>query len=103
LGQEEPRTLEAKVIKRSKLFGNKTRVTFCLPKDAPDGAVSVVGTFNDWEPGLHELKDRRDGTRTVTVRLDPGHYRFRYLASDGVWLDDEHADVVGPQGSELLL
>jgi hypothetical protein len=91
------------MIKRSKLFGNKTRVTFCLPKDAPDGAVSVVGTFNDWEPGLHELKVRRDGTRTVTVRLEPGHYRFRYLASDGIWMDDEHADAVGPHGSELLL
>ena len=91
------------MIKMSKLFGNKTRVTFCLPAGEPAGVVSVVGTFNDWEPGLHELVERRDGTRTVTVRLDPGHYRFRYLASDGIWLDDEHADAVGPQGSELLL
>jgi 1,4-alpha-glucan branching enzyme len=91
------------VIKRSKLFGNKTRVTFCLPDDHPAGPVSVVGTFNDWEPGQHELKPRRDGTRTVTVRLEPGEYHFRYLASDGVWLDDEHADAVGPQGSRLLL
>ncbi|MEV8506455.1 isoamylase early set domain-containing protein [Actinoplanes sp. NPDC051475] len=91
------------MIKRSKLFGNKTRVTFCLPKDAPQGDVSVVGTFNDWTPGEHELKARRDGTRTVTLSLDPGHYRFRYLASDGVWLDDEHADAVGPNGSELVL
>ncbi len=43
------------MIKRSKLFGNKTRVTFCLPVDQPSGPVSVVGTFNDWVPGLHEL------------------------------------------------
>ncbi|MEV6595429.1 isoamylase early set domain-containing protein [Actinoplanes sp. NPDC051346] len=91
------------MIKRSKLFGNKTRVTFCLPRDTPVGTVSVVGTFNGWEPGQHELKIRRDGTRTVTVSLEPGHYRFRYLASDGVWMDDEHADAVGPHGSELLL
>ena len=91
------------MIKRSKLFGNKTRVTFCLPDDQPPGPVSVVGTFNGWEPGQHELKSRRDGTRTVTVRLDPGEYRFRYLASDGVWLDDEHADAVDPQGSLLHL
>jgi 1,4-alpha-glucan branching enzyme len=91
------------VIKRSKLFGNKTRVTFCLPDDHPPGPVSVVGSFNGWEPGRHELKPRRDGTRTVTVRLDPGEYRFRYLASDGIWLDDEHADAVDPQGSLLHL
>lgn len=89
------------MIKRSKLFGNKTRVTFCLPGDRPAGKVSVVGTFNGWQPGEHELKLRRDGTRTVSVPLAPGHYAFRYLASDGVWLDDEQADEVGPHGSEL--
>ena len=91
------------MIKRSKLFGNKTRVTFCLPADQPAGAVSVVGSFNGWVPGLHELKDRRDGTRTISVQLGPGCHRFRYLATDGVWLDDEYADAVGPQGGELRL
>ena len=91
------------MIKKSRLFGNKTRVTFCLPADDPSGTVSVVGTFNGWTPGEHELKLRRDGTRTVSVPLPPGHHAFRYLATDGVWLDDEHADGVGPQGSELRL
>jgi hypothetical protein len=91
------------MIKRSKLFGNKTRVTFCLPADHPAGRVSVVGTFNDWVPGRHELQTRRDGTRTISLQLGPGQYSFRYLASDGVWLDDEHADAVGPNGSELRL
>jgi len=89
------------MIKRSRLFGNKTRVTFCLPVDEPAGPVSVVGTFNGWEPGMHELKPRRDGTRTVSVPLAPGHYSFRYLADNGIWLDDECADAVGPQGCEL--
>jgi 1,4-alpha-glucan branching enzyme len=91
------------VIKRSRLFGNQTRVTFCLPKEAPAGTVSVVGSFNDWEPGRHELIPRRDGTRTVTVKLGPGAYRFRYLATGGIWLDDEAADQVDQQGSYLLL
>jgi 1,4-alpha-glucan branching enzyme len=95
--------MEDIMIKRSKLFGNKTRVTFSLPADQPAGPVSVVGSFNDWVPGLHELKARRDGTRTISIQLGPGHYRFRYLATDGIWLDDEHADAVGPQGSELRL
>jgi 1,4-alpha-glucan branching enzyme len=91
------------MIKKSRLFGNKTRVTFCLPADFPPGEVSVVGTFNGWKPGEHELKLRRDGMRTVSVPLPPGNHAFRYLATDGVWLDDEHADVVGPDGSELRL
>lgn len=91
------------MIRRNKLFGDKTRVTFCLPKDSPAGTVSVVGTFNGWQPGLHVLKPRSNGTRTVSVPLAPGHYNFRYLATDGVWLDDEHADGIGPEGSELRL
>ncbi len=91
------------MIKRSRLFGNKTRVTFCLPQDAPDGPVSVVGDFNGWEPGRHELKPRRSGERTVTLSLAPGRYRFRYLGTDGVWLDDDHADHIDVFGSELHL
>ncbi|WIM95281.1 isoamylase early set domain-containing protein [Actinoplanes oblitus] len=84
------------MIKRSKLFGSKTRVTFSLPADEPSGVVSVVGTFNDWQPGRHEMQVRRNGTRTVSVPLEPGHYQFRYLATGGVWFDD-------PEGSELRL
>ncbi|MGC4852622.1 isoamylase early set domain-containing protein [Micromonospora sp. DT4] len=91
------------MIKRNKLFGSQTRVTFCLPRDAPPGPVSVVGSFNDWEPGRHELVARRDGTRTVTVKLGPGEYRFRYLASGGVWLDDESADEIDDGGGLLRL
>jgi hypothetical protein len=82
------------MIKRSRLFGGKTRVTFCLPAGRPDGTVSVVGCFNGWEPGRHELVPRRDGTRTVSLPLAPGRYHFRYLATGGVWLDDDGADAV---------
>jgi 1,4-alpha-glucan branching enzyme len=91
------------MIKRNRLFGNKTRVTFCLPDHALNGVVSVVGSFNDWEPGRHELKPRRNGERTVTVRLSPGRHHFRYLATDGIWLDDDHADLVDDHGSQLHL
>ncbi|MFI7022339.1 isoamylase early set domain-containing protein [Micromonospora sp. NPDC049900] len=91
------------MIKRSRLFGSQTRVTFCLPRDAPPGTVSVVGCFNDWRPGRHELIARRDGTRTVTVRLGPGRYRFRYLATGGLWFDDESADRIDERGSLLVL
>jgi hypothetical protein len=67
----------------------------------PPGPVSVVGDFNAWEPGRHELVRCRNGTRTVSIILPPGEHRFRYLASDGVWLDDETADKVDPEGLRL--
>ena len=82
------------MIKRARLFGPKTRVTFSLPVDQPDGEVSVVGSFNDWTPGRHQLLPRRNGLRSVSVTLPPGEYRFRYLATGGVWFDDQAADGI---------
>ena len=91
------------MINRSRLFGQKTRITFALPADQPAGAVSVVGTFNDWTPGRHELRRRRNGTRTVSVTLAPGEHRFRYLATGGVWFDDHAADSVDTQAGLIKL
>jgi hypothetical protein len=91
------------MIKRSRLFGAKTRVTFTLPADEPVGDVSVVGSFNDWTPGLHRLVPRRNGTRSVSVTLPPGEHRFRYLATDGVWFDDQTADAIEDQVGVIRL
>ncbi|MER0443756.1 isoamylase early set domain-containing protein [Streptomyces sp. NPDC006711] len=68
-------------------------ITFVLPVDAPPGPVSVVGDFNDWQPGTHELTARQDGKRAVTVELpDRSTHAFRYLAAGDYWFDDESAD-----------
>ncbi|MBF9069780.1 isoamylase early set domain-containing protein [Streptacidiphilus fuscans] len=91
------------MLTRTRLFGGRTRVTFRLDAAAPDGIVSVVGDFNGWQPGVAELVPRRDGTRTVSVSFPPGEHRFRYLATGGVWFDDDHADRIDPQGSLIRL
>ncbi|MEW9550658.1 isoamylase early set domain-containing protein [Nonomuraea sp. NPDC050783] len=91
------------MLRRTALFGKKTRITFALPAHQPDGVVSVVGDFNGWSPGRHELRARRDGTRTVSVILPPGTHRFRYLATGGLWFDDEAADQIDQHGSLLRL
>ncbi|GAA1268001.1 isoamylase [Sphaerisporangium rubeum] len=91
------------MLKRTLLFGQKTRVTFALPMDHPTGVVSVVGDFNHWSPGRHELRRRRGGIRTVSVILPAGVHRFRYLATGGVWFDDDTADAVDPGGSLIHL
>jgi 1,4-alpha-glucan branching enzyme len=91
------------MIRRSRLFGTKTRVTFSLTADRPEGAVSVVGTFNDWTPGCHQLVQRRDGSRSVSVNLPAGEHRFRYLATGGLWFDDHTADAVDNSGGIIRL
>ncbi len=91
------------MLSRAPLFGGKNRITFSLPASEPAGAVSVVGDFNAWEPGRHELVPRRNGRRSVSVVLPPGEHRFRYLATGGVWFDDHTADEVDAHGGTIRL
>ncbi|MEU9036373.1 isoamylase early set domain-containing protein [Streptomyces sp. NPDC048352] len=76
-----------------KQLKDRTHVTFVLPADAPAGPVSVVGDFNDWQPGTHTLEPRTDGTRAVTVPLPANSvHSFRYLAAGDYWFDEDQAD-----------
>jgi 1,4-alpha-glucan branching enzyme len=71
------------------------RLTFVLRPDSPRGRVSVVGDFNDWRPGEHELRPRSNGTRSVAVTVPAGtQVRFRYLGENGHWCNEtEHPEV----------
>lgn len=65
------------------------KVTFVLPAGQPSGRVSVVGEFNQWQPGTHELRRRSNGTRSVSVSVPDGTTLcFRYLGDGGMWFDD---------------
>ena len=75
---------------------NGTKVTFVLPIDT--GPVSVVGDFNGWDPAVHPLKKRSNGTRSVTVAMPPGRCSFRYLAEGGAFFDDADADMLEDNG-----
>ncbi|GGZ45945.1 isoamylase early set domain-containing protein [Streptomyces subrutilus] len=81
-----------------KLRKDRTQVTFVLPADRPPGPVSVVGDFNDWQPGAHPLRTRTDGKRAVTVDLpSESTHSFRYLAAGDYWFNDDSAgDQDGP-------
>jgi 1,4-alpha-glucan branching enzyme len=65
-------------------------VTFEL---AHVGPVSVVGSFNDWNPLAHPLEPNERGFRWVTVELAPGRYEFRYLAEEGHFFDETDYDL----------
>ena len=76
-----------------------TKIQFVLPDEVHDGAVSAVGSFNDWVPGVHRLVRRSNGTRSVSIDVPRGEeVRFRYLGSGGVWFDDPDADEITPEG-----
>ena len=88
------------MIRRKEVQGG-VAVTFVLEDDF-DGRVSVVGDFNDWTPGAHELRRRSNGTLSATVILPVGsRVHFRYLQTGGRWFNDPHADAHDGQGSLL--
>jgi len=75
---------------------NGSKITFILPVDT--GPVSVVGDFNGWDPAVHPLKKRSNGTRSVTIEAPPGRSCFRYLGEGGVFFDETDADLVEDNG-----
>ncbi|GAA0290503.1 hypothetical protein GCM10010302_31320 [Streptomyces polychromogenes] len=84
--------LESPVLQRA-LKKDRTAVTVILPADIPPSPVSVVGDFNDRQPGVHPLTPRKDGKRALTVEPPGGSaHSFRYLAAGDYWFNDESAD-----------
>ncbi|KAE8763294.1 isoamylase early set domain-containing protein [Georgenia thermotolerans] len=88
------------MIKQSRApRGAGRKLTFALPADHPAGTVSVVGSFNDWTPGVHVLRRRSNGTKSVTVTVPEGTpVVFRYLGENGQWFDDPDADALTHEG-----
>ncbi|UQX02159.1 isoamylase early set domain-containing protein [Streptomyces sp. RerS4] len=81
---------------------DRAEITFVLPADTPPGPVSVVGDFNGWRPGAHELREQKDGRRAVTVALPRERtHTFRYLAAGDYWFNDESADGQDGPNSRL--
>ena len=79
-------------MKKEAIANSKKRsVTFELPGVEAD-SVAVVGDFNSWNPATGAMKRRKDGAWTKAVRLEPGTYRFRYMADGNRWLNDPEAD-----------
>ena len=65
-------------------------VTFTYyPRDdePPVYSVHVAGEFNGWSPTATPMTRNPDGTWSVTVYLDPGPYKYKYVIN-GNWVSD---------------
>ena len=73
----------SKLAKKSEPQERKAGTLFsCHAPEA--GAVSVAGTFNDWDPTASPLTRRADGTWATTLDLPPGQYEYKFVV-DGRW------------------
>ncbi len=73
-----------------------TRIEFELPAAVEAESVSVCGDFNDWSPTAHPLTQRRDGSWSTKVPLEPGTYRYRFLLDGSRWENDWWAEAYVP-------
>jgi 1,4-alpha-glucan branching enzyme len=84
-----------KVYKETKT-GPVCQVTFKLPNQVKASTAHLLGEFNDWDPTINPMKRLKSGGFSVTVRLTPGIYRFRYLLDGEKWENDWAADSYMP-------
>ena len=58
-------------------------------------AVSVAGSFNDWEPAATPMKKRGQGKWAADLTLQPGRYEYLFVV-DGQWIEDPTAAAFAP-------
>ena len=46
--------------------------------------VTLLGSFNGWDPVATPMRRKTDGLWIATVRLQPGRHEYKYLV-DGEW------------------
>ncbi|MHC5111564.1 MAG: alpha-amylase family glycosyl hydrolase [Planctomycetota bacterium] len=51
-------------------------------------SVSLVGTFNGWNPTAHKLSNNGKGIWTVFVEIPPGIWHYKFVVDGGEWRFD---------------
>jgi 1,4-alpha-glucan branching enzyme len=66
-------------------------VTFRFPARLAPAArnVSVVGSFNGWDPAAHPMRRAEDGGWAITVYLPPARVVYTFSVDGVMWLDPE--------------
>ena len=48
--------------------------------------VSIVGDFNDWDPGANPLTTRAGDVWATTIPLGPGRYNYAFVVDGVAWV-----------------
>lgn len=76
-----------RVIREGKASNPSKRVTFEVSAN-PNSEVYLAGTFNNWDPRRHQMKDTRGkGKYTITLMLPKGEYEYKFVIN-GNWVVD---------------
>jgi AMP-activated protein kinase-like protein len=75
-------------------------VVFNFKPEGKPAKIFLAGTFNNWNPsdaGYLMKNDDPSGMWTITVKLAPGTYQYKFVA-DGKWIKDPSAPGSAPDG-----
>ncbi|MFH1143649.1 MAG: isoamylase early set domain-containing protein [Candidatus Eisenbacteria bacterium] len=76
-----------------------TEVVFRFGPTGSASAVSVAGTFNEWNAAAHPMKDEDgDGVWETSVRLAPGAYAYQFVVDGDEWVSDPFASAYEEDG-----
>jgi hypothetical protein len=71
----------------------------------PDGSskgkkIYLAGNFNDWKPDNPQylMTDDGSGTFTISVKLPPGTYQYKYVLDGSTWIKDPYSPGDAPDG-----
>ena len=75
-------------------------VVFNYRPDSKPKQIFLAGSFNDWNPSNDKFlmkDDDGDGTFSITVKLAPGTYQYKFVI-DGQWTKDPYSPSDAPDG-----
>jgi len=75
-------------------------VVFNFKPEGKPAKIFLAGTFNKWNPSdaSYLMKnDGPDGMWSITVKLAPGTYQYKFVA-DGQWFKDPSSPGSAPDG-----
>ncbi|HSS00386.1 MAG TPA: glycogen-binding domain-containing protein [Kofleriaceae bacterium] len=75
-------------------------VVFNYRPDSKPKQIFLAGSFNDWNPSNDKFlmkDDDGDGTYSITVKLVPGSYQYKFVI-DGQWTKDPYSPSDAPDG-----
>lgn len=76
-----------KALRTTKTVAPAKRVIFQVAA-SPKSEVFLAGTFNQWDPRRHQMKDTRDtGKYSITLMLAKGSYEYKFVIN-GNWVVD---------------
>lgn len=83
-----------KGMKLTKNGAVSKRITFGVSAN-PNSEVCLAGSFNNWDPQQHQMKDTlENGKYTITLTLPKGEYEYKFVINNNWVVDPECQDWV---------